>query len=224
MSDAEDKLYLCILEARRNDAQRLLGEVLATEGYEAALKRLLEPTLRRVGERWAEDRISLAQGFVAGKVAQDFLALSAGAMASECPPPRTLVDDGGPPLIAVLGNIEDDYHALGRTMVASFLRLRGWDVRDLGADVAAETFVDRAVETGACVIGVSAMMLTTARNVAAVREVLEKRGLAASIKLAVGGAVFKLRPELTAEVGGDGTAGAALDAPELFERLRRATI
>lgn len=221
MSDLADKLYLCILEARREDAKRLLADALSSRGYEAALKTLLEPTLRRVGERWAEDRISLAQGFVAGKVAEDFLALSSGAMGSEHPPRPE--DDGGPPRIAVIGNIEDDYHALGRAMVASFLRLRGWDVRDLGADVAAETFVDRAVEAGACVIGVSAMMLTTARNVAAVRDVLRRRGLEASIKLAVGGAVFKLRPELTDEVGGDGTAGAALDAPELFERLRRTT-
>jgi methanogenic corrinoid protein MtbC1 len=57
------------------------------------------------------------------------------------------------------------------------------------------------------------MMLTTARNVLGIREELDRRGLSDSIRLAVGGAVFRMRPELVAEVGGEGTAVNALDAP-----------
>uniref|UniRef100_A0A7C3I0U5 Uncharacterized protein n=1 Tax=Gracilinema caldarium TaxID=215591 RepID=A0A7C3I0U5_9SPIR len=64
------------------------------------------------------------------------------------------------------------------------------------------------------------MMLTTARNISAVRTLLHEKGLEHRIALAVGGAIFKLRPELAVEVGGDGTAGIAIDAPELFEQLR----
>jgi hypothetical protein len=49
---------------------------------------------------------------------------------------------------------------------------------------------------------------------------LDDRDLQGRIKLAVGGAVFIMRPELVAEVGGDGTAISATAVPELFERLR----
>jgi methanogenic corrinoid protein MtbC1 len=44
-----------------------------------------------------------------------------------------------------MGNVEDDYHVLGRSMVVSFLRIKGWKVVDLGCDVGARDFVDQAV-------------------------------------------------------------------------------
>ena len=119
----------------------------------------------------------------------------------------------------VIGNIEEDFHALGRKMVGAFLRARGWTVHDLGNDVPAATFVDKAVEVGARVIGVSAMMLTTARNIKAVREEIDRRGLTGRIQLAVGGAVFRVTAGLAEEIGADGSAANALAAVELAGRL-----
>jgi methanogenic corrinoid protein MtbC1 len=104
-------------------------------------------------------------------------------------------------------------------MVGVFLRAAGWKVVDLGNDVSPAAFVDAALEHGARVIGISAMMLTTAENIRAVRSELDARGLSGRIRLAVGGAVFKLRPELVREVGGDGTTASAIQAPSLFDRL-----
>jgi len=124
--------------------------------------------------------------------------------------------DNGP---VIVGNIEDDYHSLGRKLVSVFLQSAGWQVIDLGNDVTAQEFVDKAVETGARVIGVSAMMYTTAENIKRVRDELDRRNLAGNIKLAVGGAVFKFRPELVKEVGGDGTAANGFEAPRLFAEL-----
>lgn len=177
-------LYRHILDARRTEARELLARAVEASGYEFALRSVLEPSLALLGERWSENSISLAQGFVAGKVAEDFLALGE----SHWPEAEvTAAGDGGPARIAVMGNIEDDYHAMGRSLVTTFLRLRGWTVADLGCDILAASFVDKAIEVGACVIGVSAMMLTTARNVLSLRAELDGRGLSGRIKLAVGG-------------------------------------
>jgi len=223
------RLYRHIIEADRSEANRLLAGVVGHIGYNDTLRIILEPTLRLVGERWAADSISLAQGFVAGKVAEDYLVLgkNGGAIMrntilrndDEAAP----ASDGSalPARIAVLGNVEDDYHVLGRSMVASFLGIEDWNVIDLGCDIIASDFIDQAVASGACVIGASAMMLTTAKNIIDIRRKLDERGLSGSIKLAVGGAVFTMRPDLVAEVGGDGTARTAMEAPALFERLRR---
>jgi len=90
----------------------------------------------------------------------------------------------------------------------------------LGNDVPAELFIEEAIENDAGIIAVSAMMFTTAKNILKVRQELEKNSLSGKIKLAVGGAVFKLRPELVAEVGGDGTAGTAMGASDLFDQLK----
>jgi len=119
----------------------------------------------------------------------------------------------------ILGNVEDDFHPLGRRLVHIFSKAAGWNVIDLENDVSAETFVEKAIEYNADIIGVSAMMFTTAKNIIKIRKELDRYTFSKKISLAVGGAVFKLRPELVAEVGGDGTADNAIDAPKLFETL-----
>ena len=108
---------------------------------------------------------------------------------------------------------------MGRRMVATMLRSDGWIVHDLGNDVTAAEFLDKAVEVDARVIGVSAMTMTTAHNIQDVRREIDARGLTGRIQLAVGGAVFLVTPSLFAEVGGDGTSSTMFDAPRLFERL-----
>lgn len=198
-----------ILSGNREQAVALLDDWAARFHWQETISTLLEPTLDAVGKLWAAEKISLAAGYMAGKIAEDVLLKAAEV---EEIVPETL----GP---VVLGNVEDDYHSLGRKLVSIFLRTSGWKVIDLGNDVPAETFVDVAVEHKATVIGVSAMMLTTAENIRAIRVEIDRRGLSGKIKLAVGGAVFRIRPELVAELGGDGTAASAVDAPRLMAEL-----
>ena len=205
-----EALYALMLAAEREEALAMLLEHARAHGFQSAVSDLLEPVLERAGEEWHRENLSLAQGYVAGKIAEDLLvaAVEAGG--------DLLLDVKGP---VVIGNVEDDYHSLGRKMVVVFLRAAGWKVIDLGNDVAPKVFVDEAVRHGARVIGASAMMLTTAENIRALREEIDAQKLGGKVQLAVGGAVFKLRPELMREVGGDGTAPSAIQAPELFDRL-----
>jgi len=208
-----ERLYRAILAARRDDAIMILRTASAEFGYRSIIAEVLEPTLRLIGERWNADSISLAQAYVAGKVAEDLLPFVVDDEESRAG--GTIVSRG----TAVICNAEDDYHGLGRRMVGIFLRISGWKIVDLGNDALAPLVVEEALRCHADIVGVSAMMLTNAKNIAKVRDEIDRRGLGSSLKLAVGGAVFVMRPELVAEVGGDGTAQTAMDAPELFSRL-----
>lgn len=211
--NVQQQLLAFMLAADRKGASLLVDDWAAKNSYERAVSDLLEPALQTFGDIWASDEdVSLAQGYISAKIAEDIMLKAAQARPAA----------NGPPLLkgpVVLGNIEDDYHALGRKLVATFLRADGWQVIDLGNDVLAETFVDTAVQSNAKVIGVSAMMYVSAINVQKLRAELDRRGLTGKIQLAVGGAVFILRPELVAEVGGDGTARNALAASALMSRL-----
>jgi methanogenic corrinoid protein MtbC1 len=213
----KDEVHAAILAADRTRATEIISEWASQNGFERAVTEILEPTLRSIGSAMdVGGDVSLAHGYLAAKVAEDILT-----QASQC------VQKAGhraAPGTVVVGNIEDDFHALGRRMVGISLRTAGWIVHDLGNDVLAADFVDSALDVGAKVIGVSAMMHTTALNICKVRQEIDRRGLGGHLMLAVGGAVFQLRPTLIEEVGGDGTARNSLETPRLMADLwRRAT-
>ncbi len=206
---ARKQLFDRILTGDRQGAVTLLDQWAQRRQWRNTISELLEPVLDEVGRCWSAEKISLAAGYLAGKIAEDILLKAAEAE-------EAIRETKG---IVVLGNVEDDYHSLGRKLVGIFLRTAGWRVIDLGNDVQAVDFVNAAEANEAAVIGVSAMMLTTAENIRRVREELDRRKLSGRIKLAVGGAVFRIRPELVAEVGGDGTVASAVDAPRLMAEL-----
>lgn len=205
----QKSLLDALLAGDRDEANILMDQASLEGGYRQAVDQVLEPVLVEIGRRWEGEKISLAVGYLAGKVAEDAL-LKCAAKEEGAP------EEKGP---VVIGNILDDFHSLGRRLVITFLRIAGWKVVDLGNDVEPAAFVDAAVAEGAPIIGASAMMLSTARTIAHIREELDRRGLSGKIKLAVGGAVFKMRPSLVDEVGADGTASTAAEVPALFELL-----
>ncbi|MBN1912333.1 MAG: cobalamin-dependent protein [Pirellulales bacterium] len=209
-----EQLLERILAGDRRVAVGLVDQWAEIHGYQQAVVEILEPVLATFGRHWATaEDVSLAQGFVAGKVAEDILqkaAMAAREGAAESTAKK------GP---VVIGNIEDDAHGLGRRLVIAFLRLAGWEIHDLGEDVLAPQFVEKAVEVGAPIVAVSAMMYSTAMNIGKLRAEIDARGLKDKVLLAVGGAVFCQRPELMAMVGGDGTARNAIQVPELMDQL-----
>jgi corrinoid protein of di/trimethylamine methyltransferase len=91
--------------------------------------------------------------------------------------------------IAVLGTIEGDVHDIGKGIVATLLRVYGFEVHDLGRDVPLTTFVEKAKETGAGIVGSSALMTTTMVGQKALEKLLKEAGIRDQVKTMVGGAV-----------------------------------
>lgn len=209
-----DNLLVAMLHANREAASAVIDQALQA-GVPSGLViiEILDPALINIGSMWEQETMSLAQGFVAAKIAEDTML--------RCVPDAT--EQQSTKGAVVIGNIEDDFHSLGRRIVGLFLAATGWQVYDLGNDVLAEQFLDKALEVDARVVGASAMMQTTALNIRKLRDLIDHRGLQHRLKLAVGGAVFNWRPELVAEVGGDGSARNAIAVDALFRQLQAAT-
>lgn len=217
LADVRQSLVALIRQADRTGANALLDLCSSRHGYEQVFKLVLEPALYTIGESISGEKYALAQAYVAAKVAEGMLskAISPFDGNSATGPAKGH---------AVLGNAEGDFHALGRRMVATMLRANGWVIDDLGNDVPANEFVDKALESGARIIGVSAMTMSAAQAIRDVRREIGMRGLSGRMQLAVGGAVFVVMPTLLDEVGGDGTAPSMFEAPRLFERLWQRSI
>ena len=210
--DIKKGLTDCILEANREGAMELIEGWSKENPIENVVDIVLVPVLAMLSTIWDKlEEPPLAPAYVTSRVIKDIMALVVDS--------RTSAQDKEELGPVILCNIQDDFHSLGREVVKSFLEVNGWKVYDLGNDVPANELVDKAVENGVKVVGVSAMMLTTALNIKSVREELDRRGLSKKIQLAVGGAIFTLRDTLIDEVGGDGTCKTALGAHDLFRSL-----
>ncbi len=156
-----------------------------------------------IGRRFKEHEIFLPDVLMAAK------AMYAGM--DKLKP--LLIRDGVPSLgKVVLGTIQGDLHDIGKNLVAIMLRGAGFEIIDLGNDVAPQRFVDAAVEHGATVIGMSALLTTTMAKMRDVVELLEQRELTGKVKTIVGGA--PVSEDFVREIGADAYGFDAANAVE----------
>jgi len=90
--------------------------------------------------------------------------------------------------VIVNGTVEGDVHDIGKSIVSTMLQSAGFEVHDIGRDVPIRNFVQKAKETDADMIGISALMTTTLQGQREVIELLKEEGLRSRVKIMVGGA------------------------------------
>ena len=132
-----------------------------------------------IGEKFKNNEVFVPEVLVAAR------AMNAGLAILE---PK-LVEIGNEPVgKAVVGTVKGDLHDIGKNLVTMMLKGAGFEIHDLGVDVEPATFVDKAEEVGADIIGMSALLTTTMPNMNAVVEELKNRGLRDKYTVMVGGA------------------------------------
>lgn len=88
----------------------------------------------------------------------------------------------------VLGTVKGDLHDIGKNLVKMMMEGKGLEVIDLGIDVSAERFIEKAKETGAKVIACSALLTTTMGEMKKVVDLLTAQNLRSEIAIMIGGA------------------------------------
>ncbi len=129
--------------------------------------------------------------FERGKLFLPHVMMAAGAMEAgvkilEADMPK----DAAKKKLAVIvnGTVEGDVHDIGKSIVSTMLQSSGFEVHDLGRDVPLQDFIDKVKETGASMVGMSALMTTTLPGQREVIEMLKEQGLRDKVKVMVGGA------------------------------------
>ncbi len=207
------KMQKAIYDYDKEGAVALAKEALAS-GIDPleAVEKGFAVAIRDLGDKFDRMEIflpELVMGAEAMKAAVDVLKEAITARG------ETLEKKG----TVVIGTVEGDIHDIGKTIVVAMLQAAGFEVVDLGKDVPIPTFVKRAEEVSADIIGASALLTTTMPRQKDLIEYLKTYGKRDKYFVIVGGA--PTTKEWAKEIGADGQGKDAAEAVKLCEKLMK---
>lgn len=199
-SGKELGLYDAVVKGLAGEAAKATTALLATEQALDIINKYLIPALDYVGDGFEKKTFFLPQLLMsadAAKAAFEVIKSSLGTGAAE--------EQGETVIIAT---VKGDVHDIGKNIVKVLLENYGYRVLDLGKDVPVETIVNTAKETGAKVVGLSALMTTTVGAMEETIKELRQQGVKTNV--VVGGAV--LTQEYADSIGAEHYAASAVSA------------
>lgn len=145
-----------------------------------------------IGEKFKNNEVFVPEVLVAAR------ALNAGLTILE---PK-LIEVGNEPVgKVVIGTVKGDLHDIGKNLVAMMLKGAGFEVKDIGVDVAPEAFIEAAEEIGADVVCMSALLTTTMPNMEATLDLMKEKGVRDKYIVMVGGA--PVNEKFAQQIGAD---------------------
>jgi 5-methyltetrahydrofolate--homocysteine methyltransferase len=157
--------------------------------------------------------------FKAGDMFVPEVLMSADSMAAGMEILRPLLIASGVKLIGkiLMGTVKGDLHDIGKNLVNMMCEGAGFEIVDLGFDVAPETFVEAIKEHQPDIVGMSAMLTTTMRAMGHTIKAIEEAGLRDQVKIMVGGA--PVDEEFSKRIGADGYGSNAASGMDLAKQL-----
>ncbi len=211
MEEYLEKLRKAILNFDVDGAREAAKEAMSA-GVDPvkAIEEGLAPAIREVGDMFHRDEIFLPHVVMAS---------DAMTAAIEVIEPHISKEDleRTKKGVAVIGTVEGDIHEIGKNVVTMMLKAAGFEVIDLGTNVSAEKFVEKAKDVGADIIACSSLMTTTMPYMKEVIEEVERQGLKGKIKVMVGGG--PVTRDWAEEIGADGYGKDADEAVKVATEL-----
>jgi 5-methyltetrahydrofolate--homocysteine methyltransferase len=203
-----EDVYSAVLNGKVDDAaagvEQGLSDGIAVDDI---LKKGLLAAMDLVGERFGEGDIFIPQVIWSAKAMQAGMDLLRPHFTESQQEKSTRI---------VIGTAKGDIHDIGKNLVGMMLEGAGFEVFDLGVDVAPQQFIEKAVEEKADIIAVSALLTTTMTSMAEVVSLKNEQALS-SLKVIIGGAPLSL--EFCKEIGADGYGVDAMDAVAKVKEL-----
>jgi 5-methyltetrahydrofolate--homocysteine methyltransferase len=204
-----EQLYEAILNGDNKGAAAITGEGLeAGMDPQALVDEAMIPAMAEVGRRFEEEGYFVPE-----------LLLAARAMKAALGILRPLLSESGAEPVGrvVVGTVQGDLHDIGKNLVAAMLEGAGFEIVDLGADVSPTQFVEAVRDSGAGLVGLSALLTVTMPSMKTTVEELKKAGLRDQVKVLVGGA--PLSSDYAKEIGADAYADNASAAVRTARQL-----
>ncbi|MFL5564243.1 MAG: methionine synthase [Gemmatimonadaceae bacterium] len=179
---AEQKIHWMILHRKKEGIEDQLDAAGVRENPVRVLNDVLLPAMKEVGDK-----------FGAGELILPFVLQSAEVMKKAVKHLEQFLEkaEGYTKGKVVLATVYGDVHDIGKSLVNTILSNNGYTVFDLGKQVPVNTILDKAVEVGADAIGLSALLVSTSKQMPLCVQELDKRGM--QIPVLIGGAAINRR-------------------------------
>jgi len=205
------KIETAIIEGRKSEAEELAREAIKAKlDLTEVIEKGYVPGIQKVGDLWEKGDYFLPELITSAECMKAAMAI----LQPELDKAHIQAKSKGR---VVIGTIEGDIHDIGKNLVASMLSANGFEVVDLGADVKLEKFIEKAEETKADFICLSALLTTTMLGQKKLIELLKQKNLFGKYKVLVGGAPANQR--WADEICADGYAENAMLAVKLARRM-----
>ena len=178
----DERVHWMIVHRRKEGIERALDEAGVRENPVRVLNEVLLPAMKEVGDR-----------FGAGEIILPFVLQSAEVMKRAVRHLERFLErnEGYSKGKVVLATVYGDVHDIGKSLVNTILSNNGYTVFDLGKQVPINTIIEKALAVQADAIGLSALLVSTSKQMPACVQELSKRGL--DIPVLIGGAAINRR-------------------------------
>ncbi|RMG85500.1 MAG: methionine synthase, partial [Chloroflexi bacterium] len=179
---AEEALHWHIVHRKKDGVEALIDDCLTRQDAVGVLNNVLLPAMKEVGDK-----------FGAGELILPFVLQSAEVMKRAVAYLEQFMErvEGTSKGVVVLATVYGDVHDIGKNLVKTILQNNGYTVHDLGKQVPVNTIVEAAVEHNADAIGLSALLVSTSKQMPIVVNELARRNL--SVPVLIGGAAINRR-------------------------------
>lgn len=179
---AEEALHWQIVHRKKDGVERLIDDALTRHDAVTVLNEVLLPAMKEVGDK-----------FGAGELILPFVLQSAEVMKKTVAYLEQFMDkvEGATKGVVVLATVYGDVHDIGKNLVKTILSNNGYTVHDIGKQVPANTIIEKAMEYKADAIGLSALLVSTSKQMPLIVNELARRGL--KYPVLIGGAAINRR-------------------------------
>jgi 5-methyltetrahydrofolate--homocysteine methyltransferase len=205
----KEKFHSALSQGKVDEVKRLTQEALDTgESAETILKEGFIQAMDQVGVKFKNGEIYIPEVLIAAR------AMHAGMAVL-----KPILSKSNTPMVGkiVIGTVKGDLHDIGKNLVIMMLEGGGFEVVDLGIDVSTDKFLEAIRQHQPQVVGMSALLTTTMREMKNTLDAIQEAGLRKEVKNIVGGA--PVTEKFAKEIGADGYALDAASAVDLVKSL-----
>lgn len=173
-----------------------------------SIEKGLTSGIREVGDRFGRNEVYLPEMMMAAEAMEAAIAILEPHLHGEAANKKGKV---------LIGTVKGDIHDLGKNIVIALLKANSYEVIDIGRDIPSSSFIDRALEAKAHIIGLSGLLTTALPMMREVIQMMVEDGVRDQFKVIIGGGPSS--QEYADEIGADGYGETAQHAVELCNRL-----